>query len=127
MSNTTVSTALVMDDNFHNRYIFRIALEEKNYQVEEAENGSEGLKILEEKSFNLLVLDLQMPLIDGITVLRELHKKPLHRNMRLLVVTANAHMATGEVTNLADYVMYKPINVMEFAEFSERLKGVRMS
>src|SRR5688572_18618269 len=127
MSDTILSRALVMDDNFHNRHIFRIALEEKGYHVDEAENGSEGLKILQEQTFHLLVLDLQMPLIDGVMVLRELHMMPMHRGMRVLVVTANAHMATGEVTDLADYVMYKPINVMEFAEFATRLKGIRVS
>lgn len=127
MSNATSPNALVMDDNFHNRHIFRIALEEKGYHVEEAENGAEGLKILQEKTFNLLVLDLQMPLVDGVMVLRELHTVPMHRAMRVLVVTANAHMATGEVTDLADYVMYKPINVMEFAEFAERLKSIGIS
>jgi CheY-like chemotaxis protein len=127
MSGTPLSNALVMDDNFHNRQIFRIALEEKGYYVDEAENGSVGLGILKEKTFDLLVLDLQMPLVDGIEVLRELQTSSMHRRMRVLVVTANAHMAAGEVTDLADYVMYKPINVMEFAEFATRLKGVRIS
>jgi CheY-like chemotaxis protein len=127
MSISQLSNALVMDDNFHNRYIFRIALEEKGYEVEEAENGSDGLKILREKTFDLLVLDLQMPLIDGVMVLRELQEISMHRGMRVLVVTANAHMATGEVTDMADYVMYKPINVIEFAEFAERLKRIKVS
>lgn len=127
MNNIPLSNVLVMDDNYHNRYIFRIALEEKGYCVEEAENGADGLEILKEKSFDLLVLDLQMPLVDGVTVLRELYNRPVHRSMRVLVVTANAHMAIGEVADLADYVMYKPINVIEFAEFAERLRGIRVS
>ena len=36
-------------------------------------------------------------------------------------------MATGEVTDMAEYVMYKPINVLEFAGFADRLKGIRVS
>jgi CheY-like chemotaxis protein len=70
----------------------------------------------------VLVLDLHMPLIDGIGVLKELRNMPMHSKMRVLVVTANAHMATGEVNDLSDYIMYKPINVMEFSEFAKRLK-----
>jgi hypothetical protein len=50
----------------------------------------------------------------------------MHRKMRVVVVTANAHMATGEVNELADFVMYKPINVMQFAEFAERIKKSTM-
>jgi CheY-like chemotaxis protein len=127
MSDILVTEALVMDDNFHNRHIFRIALETVGFQVSEAENGVEGLKILEEKTFPLLVLDLQMPLMDGITVLKQLRDMSLHRRMRVIVVTANAHMATGEVTELADFVMYKPINVVEFAEFAGRIKKSMMA
>lgn len=119
-----VPEALVVDDNFHNRNIFRMALEEVGYDITEAENGAEGLDVLAQRTFNLLVLDLQMPLIDGITVLRELRLEPIHQAMRVIVVTANAHMATGEVTDLADYVMYKPINVVQFADFAKRLKNV---
>jgi CheY-like chemotaxis protein len=119
---STLSEALVMDDNFHNRYIFRIALENVGFNITEAENGAEGLRILAERTFHVLVLDLHMPLIDGIGVLKELRNMPMHSKMRVLVVTANAHMATGEVNDLSDYIMYKPINVMEFSEFAKRLK-----
>jgi two-component system, chemotaxis family, chemotaxis protein CheY len=122
MSSTLVSEALVMDDNFHNRYIFRIALENVGFNITEAENGAEGLKILAERTFHVLVLDLHMPLLDGVGVLKELRNMPIHSKMRVIVVTANAHMATGEVSELSDYVMYKPINVVEFSEFAKRLK-----
>jgi len=119
---STLSEALVMDDNFHNRYIFRIALENVGFNITEAENGAEGLRILAERTFHVLVLDLHMPLIDGIGVLKELRNMPIHSKMRVLVVTANAHMATSEVNDLSDYIMYKPINVVEFSEFAKRLK-----
>jgi CheY-like chemotaxis protein len=127
MSERVGTEALIIDDNFHNRHIFRIALETVGFHISEAENGMEGLKILDERTFNLLILDLQMPLIDGITVLRELRDVSRHRKMRIVVVTANAHMATGEVNELADFVMYKPINVIEFAEFAERIKKSLMA
>jgi len=119
---STLSEALVMDDNFHNRYIFRIALENVGFNITEAENGAEGLRILAERTFHVLVLDLHMPLIDGIGVLKELRNMPIHSKMRVLVVTANAHMATSEVNDLSDDIMYKPINVVEFSEFAKRLK-----
>src|SRR5688500_17528999 len=114
-------SALIVDDNWYNRDIFRIALENAGYQVTEVDNGREGLNLLETRSFNLMVLDLQMPGIDGITVLHQVHEKPAHKDMRVVVVTANAHMATDEVDNLADHVMYKPIDVVDFAQFTHRL------
>ncbi len=115
-------SALIIDDNWFNRDIFRIALESAGYSVTELDNGQEGINLLEQQTFNLLILDLQMPLIDGRTVLLKVKDQPLHDKMRVVVVTANAHMATSDVDEMADYVMYKPINVIEFSEFVRRLK-----
>jgi CheY-like chemotaxis protein len=121
---STTFSALIIDDNWFNRDIFRIALESAGYSVTELDNGSEGIALLEKQTFNLLILDLQMPLVDGHTVLVRVKEQPLHKKMRVVVVTANAHMATGDVDEMADYVMYKPINVMEFSEFVRRLKNM---
>jgi CheY-like chemotaxis protein len=117
-------TALVIDDNFFNRDIFKIALETAGYNVTQAEGGAEGISELERDTFDLLVLDLQMPTVDGRSVLRTLRTNPLHKNMRIVIVTANPHMATDELTDIADYVMYKPINVVEFSEFARRLRSM---
>ncbi len=121
---TTMYSALIIDDNWFNRDIFRIALESAGYSVTELDNGQEGIKVLEQQTFNLLILDLQMPLVDGRTVLVKVREHSLHKKMRVVVVTANAHMATSDVDEMADYVMYKPINVMEFSEFVRRLKNM---
>ncbi len=121
---TALFSALIIDDNWFNRDIFRIALESAGYSVTELDNGSEGIALLEQQTFNLLILDLQMPLVDGRTVLVKIREHALHKKMRVVVVTANAHMATSDVDEMADYVMYKPINVMEFSEFVRRLKNM---
>ena len=116
-------TALIVDDNWYNRDIFRIALENAGYTVTTAENGSEGLAFLEQQPYNLMILDLQMPGIDGETVLRQVRANPQFKAMRIVVVTANAHMATTDVDNLADHIMYKPIDVVDFAQFTNRLRA----
>jgi CheY-like chemotaxis protein len=114
-------TALIVDDNFFNRNIFHIALESVGYQVTESEDGLHGLEALAVKNFHLMILDLQMPHLDGRAVLRKVREQPQHAHMHIVVVTANAHMATDDIHLLADYVMYKPINVVEFSEFAQRL------
>jgi CheY-like chemotaxis protein len=115
-------TALVVDDNFYNRDIFKIALINAGFQVTETASGTEGLTILQKEVFDLLVLDLQMPDMDGREVLRSINEgQPGRKRMRTIVVTANAHMATDEVEDAADYIMYKPIDVMEFTRFVKRL------
>ncbi|MBN2303782.1 MAG: response regulator [Anaerolineae bacterium] len=115
-------TALIVDDNWYNRDIFRMALENADYEITEAEDGKKGLDILEQNTFDLLVLDLQMPEIDGYGVLKALRAEDRHKSMRVLVVTANPHMATDKVDDMADHVMLKPIDVVSFAQFTKRLK-----
>ena len=114
-----MSSALVVDDNFHNRMIFKIALETAEYSVVEVESGADGLAQLNKTNFDLLVLDLQMPGMSGQEVLNAMPKNP---KLHILVVTANPHMTTGPIEEVADYIMYKPINVGEFSAFVKRLK-----
>ncbi len=115
-------TALIVDDNFHNRNIFKIALESVGYDVKESEDGLEGVAMLENCTFDLLILDLQMPNMDGRKVLRKVKAQTIHSKMKVIIVTANAHMATSDVDDLADYIMYKPIDVLEFSGFAKRLQ-----
>ncbi len=122
-----IHTALVVDDNFYNRQIFHIALESVGYTVSESEDGAKSTSILGGKTFDLLILDLQMPAMDGRSVLRIVRSNPLHKDMRIIVVTANAHMATEDIDDMADYVMHKPIDVVEFSEFVRRLKRIPLA
>jgi CheY-like chemotaxis protein len=115
-------SALVVDDNFYNRDIFKIALEMAGYDVTEADNGSDGLDLLTRGGYDLLILDLHMPKMDGRAVLKNVRQLALDHGLRVVVVTANSQMATDEVTSMADFVMYKPIDVREFKDFVTRLK-----
>ena len=129
LNNSTdpIYTALVVDDNFYNRQIFHIALESVGYTVSESEDGVQGTTLLDTQTFHILILDLQMPTLDGRAVLQIVKANPLHKNMRVIVVTANAHMATDDIDQMADYIMHKPIDVVEFSEFVSRLKRTPVS
>jgi CheY-like chemotaxis protein len=118
-------TALVVDDNELTRDLMRIALDTAGYSVSEARNGREALEVLETQTYRLLVLDLQMPQIDGAAVLKWLREHPLHQQMIVVVATANAHMVTNEVER-ADYVIYKPLDVTDFIRLVQRLKDPSM-
>jgi len=119
----TVCSALIVDDNQFNREIFRLSLKAVGYETTEACNGAEALALLETRSFSLIVLDLQMPLVNGETVLKCVRSNPAHARSNIIVATANPHMAVQDIQSLADYVVYKPMDVREFARLAERLKG----
>jgi two-component system, cell cycle response regulator DivK len=117
--------SLVVDDNYYNRDVARLALENAGYTVEEAQNGIEALQKLAHKTYDLLILDLEMPELDGIGVLNEIRKVTQHNHMKVIIVTAHPEM-TGDVTVEVDYVMYKPIDIQIFRVFLQRLRQVEV-
>jgi len=82
-----VSTILITDDDFQIRMLLRDRLEANGYQIQLAENGQECMKILEKDSIDLMLLDLQMPEMSGMTVL----KKMRERSIDIPVIILTAH------------------------------------
>ena len=124
MNSQILPTALIVDDNFYNRDLCSLALQHVGYTVTEAENGVEAVSLLEQRRYDLLVLDLAMPDMDGLAVIHEIRQKLFHPRMCIMVMTANPHMAMHEEVELAaDYVMYKPIDITAFSKLLERLRN----
>ncbi len=122
MNDQIIATALVVDDNFFNRDLCRMALEHVGYEVLEEEDGRKALSTLAHRSFDLLVLDLAMPDVDGLTVIREIYNQPQHKSMCIMVITAHSHMTSNIIEMGADYVLYKPFDIESFAQLAQRLK-----
>jgi two-component system sensor histidine kinase/response regulator len=117
----TPRQALVVDDNYYNRDLATLALKHVGFEVTHAENGLVAVEKLAEQSYDLMVLDLAMDGMDGISVLRYVRNTLLDRKLPVIVMTANPHMATDEVNDNADLVMMKPIDINEFALFADRV------
>ncbi len=117
--------ALIADDNEDNRNICRIILQKSNMSVTEVVNGQQAIERLTDQRFTLMVLDMQMPVVDGRGVLQWLTAHSDVRPQHVIVLTANPHRVTHDVQNTADYVMYKPIAAVEFAHFVQRLTQPR--
>lgn len=66
---------LVVDDEQGLRTLVRVALERENFQVEEAADGYECLARLKQETFQLVILDLMMPKLDGWSVCREIRRE----------------------------------------------------
>jgi len=77
---------LVIDDDRAIRQSFILALDDTNYIVDTAESGEEGLQMINENKYNLVMLDLKMPGMDGIQTLIELRK--VNKELMVYIVTA---------------------------------------
>ena len=81
-----MSRILVIDDDSHFRVMLQVALERAGYEVLTAENGKKGLESFRERAADLVVTDLVMPGMDGMTLVRKI--KSVHSDMKIIIITA---------------------------------------
>ena len=109
---------LVVDDERNIRLLVGSTLESVGYAVEEAADGAEALAKVDEREFDLLVLDLNMPVIDGLGVLKHLHDGLVRRRPRVIVLTAYGSIAAAvKATRFgASDFLEKPVTPDELRE-----------
>ena len=79
---------LVVDDGQENRELVKIVLEEAGITVDEAENGAIGVELANSDNYDLILMDIQMPVMDGFTAARTMRDKGL--TLPIIALTANA-------------------------------------
>jgi two-component system, cell cycle response regulator DivK len=103
---------LIVDDNAQNLKLARVLLTAEGYPVETAVHAEDALWLLETYTPRLILMDLQLPGMDGLELTRQLKSDPLHRGISIIAVTAYA-MKGDEDRALAagcDGYMSKPID-----------------
>ncbi len=81
-----MASILVVDDEERMRHILSIMLELRGHQVEQAGDGEAALEIIRKKRFDLLILDVKMPKMDGITLHK--HVKEIDPSYPVIFITA---------------------------------------
>ncbi len=117
-----IKRILVIDDSPTLRKILKHFLTKKGYFVSEANNGKRGLEFIFQEDFDLIILDMMMPVMDGINVLKELRNKK-DFNTPIMILSADKDK---EKVNLgldlgAKYYMYKPFNPRDIVEKIENI------
>jgi CheY-like chemotaxis protein len=130
-SNKKVAPAriLVVDDEPDCVSIIQCRLEWCNYEVFTAGNGAEGLKIAENQNPDLVLLDTNMPVMDGHEMLERMKKHPVLKDTPVIMVTALCGMndiAAASALGVADYVT-KPVDFTNLLEKISNILENRMS
>jgi two-component system, chemotaxis family, chemotaxis protein CheY len=81
---------LAVDDSAAMRQMVGITLQGAGHQVEQAIDGCQALEIAEKQKFDLVITDVNMPNMDGITLVRELRNRASYKYVPLLVLTTEA-------------------------------------
>ena len=114
---------LVVEDNEANRMLMRQILQHHGYEVLEAADGAAGLAMAGEHMPDLILLDLQMPVMGGFTVIRELRKTPELSKLKVIAVTSFAMKGDREKALEAGFDEYvtKPIDTRKFVELVKNI------
>jgi hypothetical protein len=122
---------LVAEDNVVNQKVALKQLKSLGYDADIAANGEEVLQLLEKNPYDLVLMDCQMPILDGLSTTREIHRRPesffaSHRRPAIVALTANAMKQEQQScidAGMDDYLS-KPVSKQKLATVLERWSRV---
>lgn len=118
---------LIIEDNEKNRKLCRDVLQVKGYRTIESETAEEGLELARGQAPALILMDIQLPGMDGITAMKQLKADPQTAKIPIIAITASA-MTHNRTTMLAegfDGYQTKPISLKDFLAEMERVLAAR--
>ncbi len=118
-----MSKVLIAEDNAVNRELLRELLEARGHTVTETCNGQEALDELKQAQPDILLLDVNMPVMDGLSAVRKIREELRLAHLPILAVTANAMLGEKEklLSSGFDGYLSKPINGRALAEEMDRI------
>jgi two-component system cell cycle response regulator DivK len=120
-----MSTVLIVEDNEKNMKLARDVLQSKGYATLEAVTGEDGVRLAKERKPDLILMDIQLPGLNGIDALGQIRADPATARIPVVAFTASVTPTDRSQINQAgfDGFLSKPINLKEFLETVQRLCG----
>ena len=119
---------LVIDDEQDIRQLIALILDAAGYEVAQAASGIEGLEALERSDYDLVILDIMMPEMDGWEVCRQIKSRQRTKDLPVLILTVRSQpldrVIGMEVVHANDYLT-KPFERRELLETVERLVAIK--
>jgi two-component system sensor histidine kinase/response regulator len=119
---------LIVEDNMVNRKVAHFMLEKKGHEVTGVENGKEAITALENNIFDLILMDVQMPVMDGLEATATIRKKEESTDDHIPIIAMTAHAMKGDrerclEAGMDDYTT-KPLNPEElFQKINDAMKN----
>lgn len=114
---------LIIEDNEKNRKLCRDVLGVKGYRTIESETAEEGIKLATEQAPDLILMDIQLPGMDGVTAMKQLKGDAATQEIPIIAITASA-MTNNRTAMLGqgfDGYQTKPITLKDFLGEVERM------
>jgi two-component system chemotaxis response regulator CheY len=119
--------ALVVEDSPTMRQLISFALRRiKGLEVEEADDGVDGLKKLSEQKFDILITDINMPVMDGLKLVSLVRKDETHKDIPIVIITTEgaAEDRQRAMTLGANAYITKPIQAPQVINCVKKLLGL---
>ncbi len=118
-----MSLVLIVEDNEKNMKLARDILQAKGYETVEAVTGEEGVKLAKEKKPDLVLMDIQLPGMNGIEAFKQLRADAKTARIPVIALTASVTPTDRSQITAAgfDAFISKPINLKEFVATVKRL------
>jgi CheY-like chemotaxis protein len=127
MNVTDKLSILLVEDNELNQRLMKISLKKNNYSVAIANNGLEGVELFKKQKFDLILMDLMMPVMDGFEATREIRKletqDPGLGYTPIIAFTANTLNNDFDkcVREGMDDILEKPFNFEKFSDILSKI------
>ena len=118
-----MGTVLIVEDNDKNMKLARDVLQAKGYATLEAVTGEEGVRLAREKLPDLVLMDIQLPGINGIEAFRQIRADAKTARIPVVALTASVTPTDRSEISAAGFDAFigKPISIKEFVETVKRL------
>ena len=119
-----ILTFLLIEDNLINQLIIVRKLKKLGHKVDIANNGKEGVNMFQLKIYDIILMDIMMPVMDGLTATLKIREIEVNKkNTPIIAITANAFESDRNKclsVGMNDY-MTKPFSIEEFTEIIKNL------
>lgn len=113
---------LVVEDNENNMYLITFILKKSGYEVFEAKTGEQGVELASQERFDMVLMDIQLPGIDGYETTRRIRE--LQGNSDILIIAVTSYAMSGDreqaIEAGCDGYIEKPINPETIVDEIER-------
>jgi len=116
---------LAVDDSSSIRVAVRTALASAGFAVTEAANGADGIAKAKAHRFDLIVTDLNMPIMDGLTMIEELRKSPAHMGIPIIFLTTESDAGLKQRAKAAGATgwLTKPFDPTQIVKIVKKVLG----
>ncbi len=113
---------MVVEDNEKNRKLMRVVLKAKGYNIIEATTGEEALNLLKNQKPDIILMDIQLPGIDGLTLIKQIKASVVTKDIPIIAVTAYAMKGDEQkiLDTGCDAYVSKPVNTQELPLIVEK-------